>query len=162
MRRLLIRSLTVAVAVLLGVYLFIFGRGYTLILDNNAVDLGGTRYPAPAAAEIVVDRRGGIEIFARERDTISLKGPFHRVELRVMDRGGKVLSTVSRNFTLTGSPTHELLVAPLAAGAAGFIREFSDEPLLSAPVPAGSPGEGPVPAPAPAGAGGPSPGGTGP
>jgi len=125
MKRLLIRLAAALLLVVLCVWRFIFGKGYTRIIDNPAAESGGRKYDPPAAAEIVVDGGKGIEIFARERDKMEVKGPFHTVEARIMDRGMKVLSTVRKDFTLAGRPMYILSVAGLAGGAGSFVREFA-------------------------------------
>lgn len=124
MKRLLVRVFVIFGFVLFGIWLAVFGKGHTLILDNKTVTVDGRTYEPPAGAEVSLNGGKGLEILARERDKTELKGPFHRIAVKVLDKNSKVLTIVEKKFSLGGKDMYLLSIPALVGGAGTFVEEF--------------------------------------
>jgi hypothetical protein len=117
-RRLVVRcALIVVWAALIG-FVFTFGKGHTLILDNKDSDDGSVK--AIESLTISVDGQDPIDLQAGDRDMAKVRAQSHKVEVTVKD-GQKVAKTIT-------VPLKEdvllLSIPKLMAGAQGAVIPF--------------------------------------
>ena len=102
------------------------GRTHTLLLDNKELD--GGRLPAFEDVLVSVNGAEPIELYAEDRDLVTLKGQSHRIVLESAADGKKI----EKRITLPIGEDMLLLSLPkLAAGEEGAIEVFV--PLDAAP-----------------------------
>ncbi len=82
-RRLLVRSVLVLVYAGLIGFVFVFGKGHTIILDNKDSDDGSVK--AIESLTVVVDGQDPIDLQAGDRDMAKVRGQGHWVEITAKD-----------------------------------------------------------------------------
>jgi hypothetical protein len=82
-RRLLVRFVLILVYAGLIGFMFVFGKGHTLIIDNKDSDDGSIK--AIESLTVSVDGQEPIDLQAGDRDMAKIRGQRHRVEITVKD-----------------------------------------------------------------------------
>lgn len=126
-RRWAIRIACFAVYCVVIVFLFVNGKGHTILIDNK--DAADGAHPALEYALVGVDGAEGAEYYPGDRDKASVKGQVHRVVVE-LDDGTKVEKTIrvplSEDMVLVSVP---LLIADADGAVVPFV------PLDAAPPP---------------------------
>jgi hypothetical protein len=118
-RRLVIRLVLVVLWIGLGVVLFLFNRGHTILVDNHDVEALNLR--APDMIKITVDKLKAVEFFRRDRDLFEVGGGRHRVWIEFSD-GTPVFE---QTFSLPLMPDMFLLSIPkMVNGVEPYIEVF--------------------------------------
>jgi hypothetical protein len=119
LRRWSIRAACVAAYFALLVFLFVNGKGHTIIIDNK--DSADGAHPALEFVSVAVDGGEPAEYYPGDRDKAAVKGQKHRVRLELAD-GTKI----EKDISVPLSQDMVLLSVPLlAASAAGAIAPFT-------------------------------------
>jgi hypothetical protein len=105
-RRLIIRAALVLTWVGLGILLFIFNRGHSLLLDNRNVENPSLR--APDFINVRVDKSKNFEFFRGDRDMVNVGGGRHRIIVEYDDGTPRFETT----FTLPLGPDMFILSIP--------------------------------------------------
>lgn len=111
-RKLLIRSAVVLVLIMVAVFLFIIGKGYTLLLDNKDFEYGGKTYEAFEMVKVWVDREEPIELYPRDRDMVMVSGKAHTIGITVYNKNYDEIGTRELKFRLKGKGSMFLLSMP--------------------------------------------------
>ena len=82
-RRLLVRIALGVVYVALLAFVFVFGKGHTLILDNKDSEDGSVK--AIESLTVSVDGQEPIDLSAGDRDMAKVRGQGHRVDITAKD-----------------------------------------------------------------------------
>jgi len=82
-RRLVVRLALILVYAGLIWFVFVFGKGHTLIIDNKDSEDGSIK--AIESLTVSVDGQEPIDLQAGDRDMAKIKGQSHRVEITVKD-----------------------------------------------------------------------------
>jgi len=105
-RRLIIRLALVVVWIGLGVLLFLFNRGHTILLDNrNVADL---QLRAPDLITVTVDKLKPLEFFRGDRDMVKVGGGSHHIRVEFSDGN----PPFEKQFNLPLKPDMFLLSVP--------------------------------------------------
>jgi hypothetical protein len=80
-RRLLIRTAVIVVWIVLGIFLFIFNRGHTVLVDNRNLET----HRAPDLIKVTVDKGKPLEFFRGDRDIFEVGGGKHRIYIEFTD-----------------------------------------------------------------------------
>lgn len=140
-RRLVVRAALVAVYLALSVFVFLNGRGHTLLIDNKSLPDGSVQ--AFRRVKVFVDGNEPLELYARDRELVKLTGQAHRVRIETQEGATRL----EAKFEIDLKTDMVLLSIPkMASGADDFWEPFvveyerpkaADEPLptLEAPVP---------------------------
>jgi hypothetical protein len=116
-RRLLIRTTVVVIWIVLGVFLFIFNRGHTILVDNRNLET----HRAPDLIKVTVDKGKPLEFFRGDRDLFEVGGGKHRIYIEFTD-GNPPFET---NFKLPLGPDMFLLSIPkMLNGIEPYIEVF--------------------------------------
>ncbi len=91
-RRLVVRCALIVVWAAFIAFVFTFGKGHTLILDNKDSDDGAVK--AFESVTIAVDGQDPIDLQAGDRDMAKVRAQSHKVEVTVKD-GQKVAKTIT-------------------------------------------------------------------
>jgi hypothetical protein len=118
-RRLLTRAVLAVVYIALAVFLFVNGREHTILLDNKQAADGSSQ--AFRRVKVFVDKQSPVELFARDRDMVKVRGQRHRIRIETQDDAGR-LETV---FTVPLKDNMILVSVPrMAAGVDDFWEPF--------------------------------------
>jgi hypothetical protein len=121
-RRLILRIVLAVIWIGLGIILFIFNRGHTLLVDNKNVETG---LQAPDLIKVTVDKKKTLEFFRGDRDIFEVGGGKHRIYIEFSD--GK--PPFEAYFTLPLGPDMFLLSVPkMINGVEPWIEEFKTLP----------------------------------
>ena len=96
-RSLVQRSCVLLGLVALSAWLFYIGKGHTLILDTNAVNLGGQELKSAETVNVSVDGKEPESMGRAERVMVNVAGPRHTITLEVVSGGEK---KVEQRFVL--------------------------------------------------------------
>ncbi len=119
-RRMVVRAAIAAVYLALGLWVFIGGRGHTLLLDNKSAEDGS--YAAFNQVDVSVNGKEAIPLARRERDKALVVGQKHTIRF---DANGK---TYEASFRVPFGEDLILVSIPkLAAGIEPFWEPFRTE-----------------------------------
>lgn len=134
-RSLIQRTCVVLGLIALAAYLFYIGRGHTLLLDTNAVTIGGRELRSYASARVSID---GVEVEApmgrAERVMVVVRGPGHRIEIADAADAGK---KTERTFTIPTFLDMAVVSIPVILGDAPeeyWVVPFTPPPPEDAPA----------------------------
>jgi len=105
-RRWIIRLALAAVWIGLGVLLFLFNRGHTLLVDNK--NLEDMNIKAPDLIKVTVNKGKSLEFFRGDRDLFKVKGSRHRISIEYSDG----TEPFEKEITLSLLPDMYLLSIP--------------------------------------------------
>lgn len=118
-RRFAVRAGLVALYFVVGAWVMLSGREHTLLLDNKALADGSA--PAFRRVKVYVDGRDPIELYARDRDMIKVRGQRHRIRIETNEAAART----EASFTLAfGDDMFLLSVPAMAKGDDGFHEVF--------------------------------------
>jgi len=116
------------VLVLLSVFLYNIGKGYTLLLDNKDIELPGGTAKALAMVEVQVDNEEPIELYPRDRDMVLVNGKSHTISITAYNKSFAEIGSYKIRFKLREKSDMFLLSMPaLAAEAEDWISPFSPQ-----------------------------------
>lgn len=129
-RQYVIDCLIVAVLVLVSVFLYRSGKGYSLIFDNRSVTIAGKTYPPPGYIRITVDGKGRpLEIMENDRDIMTVKGKTHLLRVEVLAEDEEtVLSTVEKAVTVRFEAGNLLSIPAFLGGAPDWNQQIAPAP----------------------------------
>lgn len=105
-RKLVIQLSLVLVWIVLGIVLFVFNRGHTLLVDNRNVEEPALR--APDLISVSVDKSKALEFFRGDRDIYAVGGGRHRITIEFSDG----TPPFEKTFTLPLGPDMFILSVP--------------------------------------------------
>ncbi|MDR1748381.1 MAG: hypothetical protein LBR47_04915 [Spirochaetaceae bacterium] len=109
--------------IVLGILLFVFNRGYTLLVDNRGA--GDGSYSVPDLIRVSIDGGKGVEFFRNDRDRFPVRGTEHRIRIDFSD--GR--QPVETEFRLGLKDDMYLLSIPqMIAGTEPFVEPFYVQP----------------------------------
>ena len=122
-RRTIIRAILIVLWIVLGILLFVFNRGHTLLVDNRNVENPSLR--APDLITVTVNKGKSLEFFRGDRDLFEVGGGKHRIHVEFSD--GK--PPFETTFTLPLGPDMFLLSIPkMINGIEPYIEVFRRQP----------------------------------
>jgi len=115
-RRTIVRAVLLLLVALFAAWLFRVGKGHTLLLDTNTVELDGKELRSAEAISVSVDGREPEELSRAERVIVdNLMGSSHSVVIEVVSGEEKKIET---SFTIPASfDTALLRIAAVLNGA---------------------------------------------
>ncbi len=116
-KRLLLRLGVVVAILLIAVWMFFIGKMHTILLDNKTLEAGGQTYKAFQIVEVQVDKTGFMELAARDRDKVTVKGQGHKVTVRYMDEYYEDIEKTWKFSVPLGSEMMLLSIPALVGGA---------------------------------------------
>lgn len=123
LRRLVVRSALVAAYVAVGVWVMLSGREHIILLDNKTLADGSAQ--AFRRVKVIIDRNKPIELYARDRDKITVRGQRHTIRLETTEEA----KTLEAGFSVDFSEDMFLLSVPaMASGRRDFIELFKTAP----------------------------------
>ena len=118
-RRLAVRAGLVLLYFAVGAWVLLNGREHTLLLDNKALADGSA--PAFRRVKVYVDRHDPIELYARDRDMVKVRGQRHKIRIETSEAA----SRTEAGFTLAfGDDMFLVSVPAMAKGDDGFCEVF--------------------------------------
>jgi len=118
-RRLVVRAALVVVYLALSVFVFLNGRGHTLLIDNKSLPDGSAQ--AFRRVKVFVDGNEPLELYARDRELVKLTGQTHRVRIETQEGATRL----EASFRIDLKTDMVLLSIPkMAAGADDFWEPF--------------------------------------
>ena len=139
-KRLVIRLVLLSLLIVIGFFLYYYGKEHEILLDNKTVEINGKSYEAAEFVRITINGDAGkaIELYAKERDVVKVTGPNHTIKVEIVDEDSdKVIKTEERVFNF--GRTSSLMISVPA------VAEKAAEVYL--PLPGNNP-ESPLPDPA--------------
>ena len=122
-RRLIYRLALVVIWIGLGVLLFIFNRGHSLLLDNRNVENLGLR--APDSTKVTLNKNGPLELYRGDREIVEVGGGRHSIRIEFSDG----TAPFENSFTLPLGPDMFLLSIPrMINGIEPYIEVFRSQP----------------------------------
>ena len=118
-RRLFVRLLLVLVYLGLGIFVFINGRTHTLLVDNKSLEDGSAQ--AFRRVSVYIDRQKPLEMYARDRELIKVRGQTHRIRIETQEDTKRTEATFTLPF---GSEMVLISVPGMASGSDDFWEEF--------------------------------------
>jgi hypothetical protein len=104
-----LRAAVLACLLALSAGLFYIGKGHTLIVDTNAVIIGGREFASADTVSVSIDGGQAEEMSRAERIMLQLVGPAHRVAIEVLSGEDK---KVEREFAIPTFLETALLSVP--------------------------------------------------
>jgi len=140
-RRLLVKAGLLVMYVALTLFVFINGRSHTFLIDNKSLDDGAI--PAMRRVKVIIDNQKPIELYARDRELLMVRGQGHRIRIETQDPATRLEAKFSVPF---GNDMILISVPKMAAGADDFWEHFviqyerptnndAPPPTLEEPVP---------------------------
>ena len=127
-RRRLVRSILVAVYLGLMGFVFVFGKGHTILVDNK--DIEGTDLVGFEDVTVGVDTLEPVELLPGDRDMFKIKGQRHKVILEILGQEGKIVKTIKLPLK---SDMVLLSLPKLAAGVEPYLEPFSPRDMAPPP-----------------------------
>ena len=122
-RKILIQISLAIIWIALGILLFIFNRGHTLLVDNrNAED---PQLTAPDLVIVTVNNNKPLEFFRGDRDLYNLGGGRHKIRIEFSD--GRPAFETSFNLPL-GPDMFILSIPKMINGIEPYIDVFYTQP----------------------------------
>lgn len=140
-RRLLVKAGLLALYVALTLFVFINGRSHTFLIDNKSLDDGAI--PAMRRVKVYIDNQKPIELYARDRELLMVRGQGHRIRIETQDPAARLEAKFSVPF---GNDMILISIPRMASGADDFWEQFiihyerptnddAPPPTLEEPVP---------------------------
>jgi hypothetical protein len=122
-RKKIIKAAVAFVWVGLGILLFIFNRGHSILLDNHNVESPSLR--APDMIKVTVDKGKSLEFFRGDRDIVDVGGGQHYAKVEFSDG----TPPFEASFSLPLGPDIFLLSIPkMINGIEPYIEVFRTQP----------------------------------
>ncbi|MCP5452381.1 MAG: hypothetical protein H7A27_00205 [Spirochaetaceae bacterium] len=118
-RRLAVRAGLVLLYFAVGAWVLLNGREHTLLLDNKALADGSA--PAFRRVKVYVDRHDPIELYARDRDMIKVRGQGHKIRIETNEGAERLEASFRLAF---GEDMFLVSVPAMAKGDDGFCEVF--------------------------------------
>jgi hypothetical protein len=135
-RMILIRAVLCVLWVSIGIVIFVFFRGHTLLVDNRNIEEASIR--APDLITVYVNKEKGLEFFRGDRDRFTVSGSRHSIRVEFSD-GRPPFETA---FALPiRDDTYILSVPRMINGIDPFVEVFQMVPEPRAPEEEELPGE---------------------
>lgn len=107
---------------LLSIFLYISGKGYDLLIDNQTVILNGMTYEARGTVLVYVDKQEPLELLIDDRDISSVIGKKHRIKVELLDeKEEKVIKVIEKGFTIDAKKGTLFSVPALLGGASDWV-----------------------------------------
>lgn len=119
-KRLVIRLILFSLLIVLSFVLFYFGKEHEILFDNKTVDIDGKTYEAAKYVRVTVDgdENGSLELSAKDRDMVKVKGPKHTIKVEIVDEDTeKVIKTEERVFNFGRTSSFMISVPAVAEKA---------------------------------------------
>jgi hypothetical protein len=140
-RRLVVKAGLLVLYVALTLFVFINGRSHTFLLDNKSLNDGAV--PAMRRVKVFIDNQKPIELYARDRELLMVRGQGHRIRIETQDPANQLEAKFSVPF---GDDMILISVPKMASGADDFWEQFiihyerptnndAPPPTLEEPVP---------------------------
>ena len=86
-KRLVIRLVLLSLLIVIGFFLYYYGKEHEILLDNKTVEINGKSYEAAEFVRITINGDAGkaIELYAKERDVVKVTGPNHTIKVEIVD-----------------------------------------------------------------------------
>ena len=134
-RSLIQRTCVILGLIALAIYLFYVGKGHTLLLDTNAITIGGKELRSYASAAVSVDGKELNSSMGRaERVMVTVSGPGHRI---VITDDADPAKKVERTFTIPTFMDMVVVSLPAIIGDAPaeyWVTKFTPPPVEDAPA----------------------------
>lgn len=134
-RSLVQRTCVIAGLIAVAASLFYIGRGHTLLIDTNAVTIGGAELRSFASATVSVDGKElGFPLGRAERDMVTVSGPKHRITI-VND--ADPAEKIEKTFTIPTFMDMAIVSVPAIIGNAPreyWVTLFTPAPAEDAPA----------------------------
>ncbi len=140
-RRLMVKAGLLVLYIALTLFVFINGRSHTFLIDNKSLDDGAI--PAMRRVKVFIDNQKPIELYARDRELLMVRGQGHRIRIETQDPASRLEAKFSVPF---GDDMVLISVPKMASGADDFWEQFiihyerptnndAPPPTLEEPVP---------------------------
>jgi hypothetical protein len=120
-RRLIVRLVLVALLIGLGFLMYDIGKEYSILIDNETVEIDGREYPTIVYGSLVIDgnEKDAADIWEDDRVLRKLTGVSHTLSVRTLDEDDdSVLATVERQVRLDFDARAMMISLPAIAGGA--------------------------------------------
>ncbi|MDR1965382.1 MAG: hypothetical protein LBQ36_01615 [Synergistaceae bacterium] len=148
-RRLAAQALVVLGLVALAFLMHAIGREFDVMIDNHAVDIGGSRHDAIAYGSVSIDGDAkGFDVWADDRVIKKMVGASHKLTIKILNEDDdSVIRTIERDIKIDFDTRAEMVsIAAIASGAPDILtpnpRYSPARPVFTDdnPEPAGSDG----------------------
>lgn len=107
---------------LLSMFLYISGKGYDLLIDNQTVILNGMTYEARGTVRVYVDAQEPLELWIDDRDISSVIGKKHRIRVELLDeKEEKVIDFIEKDFLIDAKKGTLFSIPALLGGASDWV-----------------------------------------
>ena len=107
---------------LLSMFLYISGKGYDLLIDNQTVILNGMTYEASGTVRVYVDAQEPLELWIDDRDISSVIGKKHRIRVELLDeKEEKVIDSIEKDFIIDAKKGTLFSIPALLGGASDWV-----------------------------------------
>ena len=110
-----LRIMVVCLIVILSVLVFYFGREHQVFIDNNTIEIEGSRFRALRSVRVTINNGQPIELMQRERDLVKVVGPTFKFKVEVMDNFGENVEKTIEGNLRPGFSKNLMLSLPLIA-----------------------------------------------
>ncbi len=142
-KRLVIRLVLLSLLIVIGFFLYYYGKEHEILLDNKTVEINGQSYEAAEFVRITINGDAGkaIELYAKERDLVKVTGPKHTIKVEIVDEDSdKVIKTEERDFNF-GKISSLMISIPAVAEKAPDVYLPLPGLMTHAPAPEPAPEE---------------------
>lgn len=116
-RRNLFQLGVVILLLLLAVLMFIVGKMHTVLLDNKTIEADGVTYAAFSIVEVEVNKKGFLELAARDRDMAEVMGQRHKISVIYTDKNFEEHKIVKKFKVPLGDDMVLISIPALVGGA---------------------------------------------
>ena len=102
---------------LLAVLMFFVGKMHTVLLDNKTIEADGLTYTAFSVVEVEVDKKGLLELAARDRDMVEVMGQSHKISVIYTDKNFEEHKIVKKFKVPLGDDMILISIPALVGGA---------------------------------------------
>ena len=137
----------IIIVILIAGLLFWFGKGHTLILDNQNITVDGKAYEATAAMNVTLDGQPSVALRAgfRKKAAEQVAGPWHVIKIEILDQDKKVTTTLAKKFAVGLGDVFLVSLPALSGDSPNWLQAFravqeaapKEEPM---PTPGVAPG----------------------
>ncbi len=108
--------------ILLSIFLYISGRGYDLIFDNQTVVLNGVTYEAKGIVRVYVDEQEPLQLWIDDRDISSVIGKKHQIRIELLDENEEeVINVMEKSFKIDAKKGTLFSVPALLGGSSDWV-----------------------------------------
>ena len=100
MRRLVGRSILIALLVVTGVFLYYIGKEHSVFFETKAFVVGETQYSVDTTYLITVDKTEEQKTRKNTRKVANVSGPNHKIVIKELLDDGSIGKTYEREFSL--------------------------------------------------------------